>query len=981
MNELKQLEAQRDDEIEIDLGEIFHLLLNKLWVIILCFIVGGVIAFSGTKLFLTPKYSASSMIYILTKTTSVTSLADIQMGSQLTADFEIFATSRPVIEEVIEKLKLKYSYDELVAMIQTDNQTDTRILRFTVIDENAKEAKAIANELAEVTAERVAYVMSSDKPKIVEEAVVPKKASSPNTMKNTIIGALAVAFLAIGIIVIKYLVNDTVQNAYWRAANYLSAGQLYLLDNPLLKKPLTMDQIKKKIVGHWGTVPGQNFIYVHCNRVIKRYDLDMILLSGPGHGGNFLIANTYLEGSYSEVYPNISQDEEGMKKMFKQFSFPCGVPSHCAPETPGSINEGGELGYSIAHGFGAVLDNPDLIATVVVGDGEAETGPLATSWQSNKFLNPITDGAVLPILHLNGYKISNPTIFSRISHEEVENFFKGCGWKPYFVEGDDPMTMHRKMAETMDACIEEIKAIQKNARENNDPTRPFWPMIVLRTPKGWTGPKVVDGLQIEGSFRAHQVPLSMESPEHLDLLKEWLESYHAEELFDEKGRLIPELAELAPKGDARLGANPHANGGLLLKDLRLPDFRSYGIEVEPGKTKAQDMIELGGYIRDIFKLNEDSKNFRIFGPDESMSNRLYKVFEEQKRDWQADLLDTDDCLARDGRIMDGMLSEHMCEGWLEGYLLTGRHGFFASYEAFIRIVDSMAAQHAKWLKVCNQLSWRQPIASLNFILTSNVWQQDHNGFTHQDPGFLDHIANKKADVVRMYLPPDTNCLLSCFDHCIKSKNYVNAIVASKHPSCQWLTMEQAVKHCTQGIGIWEWASNDCGEEPDVVMACCGDTPTLEVMAAVTILRDEMPELKIRVVNVVDLFKLESDHKHPHGLSDAEYDAIFTKDKPVIFAFHGYPTLIHELTYERHNHNISVHGYQEEGTITTPFDMRVQNQIDRFNLVKDAIMHLPQLGNKGSFLIQKMNDKLVEHKQYIAEYGQDLEEIRNWEWHK
>ena len=770
-------------------------------------------------------------------------------------------------------------------------------------------------------------------------------------------------------------------NAYWRAANYLSAGQLYLLDNPLLKEPLTMDQIKKKIVGHWGTVPGQNFIYVHCNREIKRYDLDMILLSGPGHGGNFLIANTYLEGSYSEVYPNISQDEEGMKKMFKQFSFPCGVPSHCAPETPGSINEGGELGYSIAHAFGAVFDNPDLIATVVVGDGEAETGPLATSWQSNKFLNPVTDGAVLPILHLNGYKISNPTIFSRISHEEVENFFKGCGWKPYFVEGDDPMTMHKKMAETMDTVIEEIKAIQKNARENNDPERPAWPMIVLRTPKGWTGPKVVDGQQIEGSFRAHQVPLTMESPEHLELLKEWLESYHPEELFDENGHLIPELAELAPKGDARLGANPHANGGLLLKDLRLPDFRSYGIEVEPGKTKAQDMTELGGYIRDIFELNEENKNFRIFGPDESMSNRLYKVFETQNRDWNAGLLDTDDCLARNGRIMDGMLSEHMCEGWLEGYLLTGRHGFFASYEAFIRIVDSMAAQHAKWLKVCNQLSWRQPIASLNFILTSNVWQQDHNGFTHQDPGFLDHIANKKADVVRMYLPPDANCLLSCFDHCIKSKNYVNAIVASKHPSCQWLSMEQAVKHCTQGIGIWDWASNDCGEEPDVVMACCGDTPTLETMAAVTILRDEMPELKIRVVNVVDLFKMESDHKHPHGLSDAEYDAIFTKDKPIIFAFHGYPTLIHELTYERNNHNISVHGYQEEGTITTPFDMRVQNQIDRFNLVKDAIMHLPQLGNKGSFLIQKMNDKLVEHKQYIAEYGQDLEEIRNWEWHK
>ena len=773
----------------------------------------------------------------------------------------------------------------------------------------------------------------------------------------------------------------TKMNAYWRAANYLSAGQLYLLDNPLLKKPLSLDQIKKKIVGHWGTVPGQNFVYVHCNRVIKRYDLDMILLSGPGHGGNFLIANTYLDGSYSEIYPNISQDEEGMQKMFKQFSFPCGVPSHCAPETPGSINEGGELGYSIAHAFGAVFDNPDLIATVVVGDGEAETGPLATSWQSNKFLNPVTDGAVLPILHLNGYKISNPTIFSRMPHDEIEDFFKGCGWKPYFVEGDDPMTMHRKMAETMDTVIEEIKAIQKHARETGDAERPKWPMIVLRTPKGWTGPKVVDGQKIEGSVRAHQVPISMENPEeHLKLLNDWLRSYHPEELFDEKGRLIPELAELAPKGNARLGANPHANGGLLLKDLRLPDFRTYGIPVEPGKTKAQDMIELGGYIRDIFRLNEDSKNFRIFGPDESMSNRLYRVFEAENRDWNGELKDDDDKLARGGRIMDSMLSEHMCEGWLEGYLLTGRHGFFASYEAFIRIVDSMAAQHAKWLKVCNQLSWRQPIASLNFILSSNVWQQDHNGYTHQDPGFLDHIANKKADVVRMYLPPDTNCLLSCFDHCIRSKNYVNAIVASKHPSCQWLSMEQAVKHCTQGIGIWEWASNDCGEEPDLVMACCGDTPTLETMAAVTILRDELPELKIRVVNVVDLFKLESNTKHPHGLSDAEYDAIFTKDTPVIFAFHGYPTLIHELTYGRNNHNVSVHGYQEEGTITTPFDMRVQNQLDRFDLVKDAIMHLPQLGNRGSFLIQKMNDKLVEHKQYIAEYGQDLEEIRNWQWH-
>ncbi len=667
----------------------------------------------------------------------------------------------------------------------------------------------------------------------------------------------------------KQPLNDEMlqkMDAYWRAANYLSAGQLYLLDNPLMRTPLTMEHIKKKIVGHWGTVPGQNFVWTHCNRVIKRYDLDMIYISGPGHGGNFQIANTYLEGTYSEVYPNISQDEEGMKKMFKQFSFPSGVPSHCAPETPGSINEGGELGYSIAHAFGAVFDNPELIAVTVVGDGESETGPLATSWHSNKFLNPVNDGAVLPILDMNGYKISNPTVFARLSHEEVEHFFLGCGWEPHFVEGDDPMTMHKMMAETMDACIEKIKEIQKNARDNNDATRPLWPMIVLRTPKGWTGPKVVDGDKIEGSFRAHQVPMSMEKPEHLDLLREWLESYKPEELFDETGRLVPEIAELTPKGNSRMGSNPHANGGLLMKDLRLPDFRDYGIEVQPGKTKAQDMIELGGYIRDIFKLNKENKNFRIFGPDESMSNRLYHAFEEENRAWNAEMYDDDDKLAQNGRIMDGMLSEHMCEGWLEGYLLTGRHGFFASYEAFIRIVDSMAAQHAKWLKVTNQLSWRQPIASLNFILTSNVWQQDHNGFTHQDPGFLDHIANKKADVVRMYLPPDTNCLLSCFDHCIKSKNYVNAIVASKHPSCQWLTMEQAVKHCTQGIGVWEWASNDQNEEPDLVMACCGDTPTLETLAATTILRDAMPELKIRVVNVVDLFKLESDTKHPHGLA-------------------------------------------------------------------------------------------------------------------
>lgn len=770
-------------------------------------------------------------------------------------------------------------------------------------------------------------------------------------------------------------------NRYWNAANYLAAGQLYLLDNPLLRKPLTKEQVKKKIVGHWGTVPGQNFVYTHLNRAIKKYDLDMILVSGPGHGGNFFVANSYLEGTYSEVYPNISRDEEGMQKLFKQFSFPGGISSHVAPETPGSINEGGELGYSIAHCFGAVFDNPDLIAACVVGDGEAETGPLATSWQSNKFLNPVSDGAVLPILHLNGYKISNPTLFARMSHEEVENFFKGCGWKPYFVEGSDPMPMHRKMAETLDICIEEIKNIQKNARENNDSTRPVWPMIVLRTPKGWTGPKVVDGKQIEGTFRAHQVPMTMEAPEHLDQLKEWLESYHPEELFDENGRLIPELQALTPTGDSRISANPHANGGRLLRDLRVPDFREYGIDIpKPGAVEAQDMIELGGFVRDIFKLNESSKNFRIFGPDETMSNRLGKVFEVTNRDWNAEKVDNDEFLASDGRVMDSMLSEHMCEGWLEGYLLTGRHGFFASYEAFIRLVDSMAAQHAKWLKVCNQLPWRQKIASLNLILTSNVWQQDHNGFTHQDPGFLDHISNKKADVVRMYLPPDTNCLLSCFDHCIRSKNYVNVLVTSKHPRPQWLTMEQAVKHCTQGVGIWDWASNDQGVEPDVVMACCGDTPTLETLAAVTMLRDEIPEIKIRVINVVDLMKLESHTKHPHGLTDTDYDALFTKDKSIIFAFHGYPTLIHELTYHRHNRNLFVHGYLEEGTITTPFDMRVQNEIDRFNLVKDVINHLPQLGNRGAYLIQKMNDKLVEHKQYIASVGLDLPEIRDWRWH-
>ncbi len=769
-------------------------------------------------------------------------------------------------------------------------------------------------------------------------------------------------------------------NRYWDAVNYLSAGQLYLLDNPLLREPLKKEHIKKKIVGHWGTVPGQNFIYVHLNRVIKKYDLDMIYISGPGHGGNFMVANTYVEGSYSEVYPNISRDVEGMRKLFKQFSFPGGISSHVAPETPGSINEGGELGYSLAHSFGSVFDNPDLITACVVGDGEAETGPLATAWHSNKFLNPVTDGAVLPILHLNGYKISNPTVFSRITHEELECFFRGCGWKPYFVEGSDPMEMHRKMAETLDTVIEEIKTIQKDARVGGKTERPIWPMIVFRSPKGWTGPKWVDGNEIEGTFRAHQVPMDMSQPEHMAQLEEWLKSYHPEKLFDESGRLIPELEELAPTGIRRMGANPHANGGLLLRDLRLPDFRDYGIEVPaPGAVEAQDMIELGGFVRDIFKLNAESRNFRIFGPDETMSNRLGKVFEATKRDWNADMKDNDEFLATDGRVMDSYLSEHMCEGWLEGYLLTGRHGFFASYEAFIRIVDSMFSQHAKWLKVTSELPWRQKIASLNYILSSNVWQQDHNGFTHQDPGFLDHVANKKADVVRMYLPPDTNCLLSVFDHCIRSKNYVNVMVTSKHPRQQWLTMEQAVKHCTQGIGIWEWASNDQGQEPDVVLACCGDTPTLEALAAVTIMRKNMPNVKIRFINVVDLFKLQPKSKHPHGLSDAEFDALFTKDKPIIFAFHGYPTLIHELLYHRNNRNLYVCGYNEEGTITTPFDMRVQNEIDRFHLVMEMLKRLPQLGNTGSYLYQMMQDKLVEHKQYIHEVGLDLPEVRNWKW--
>jgi len=765
-------------------------------------------------------------------------------------------------------------------------------------------------------------------------------------------------------------------DAFWRASNYLSACQLYLLDNPLLERKLTGEDVKKKIVGHWGTVPGQNFIYTHLNRIIREKDLNMIYLSGPGHGGNAMVAQTYLEGTYSEIYPNITEDKEGLRKLFKQFSFPGGIQSHVAPETPGSIHEGGELGYSLVHAFGAVLDNPDLIAACVVGDGEAETGPLATSWMLNRFLNREKDGTVLPILHLNGYKIANPTLLSRIDGKDLKDHLSGAGWKVYFVEGSDPMEMHGKMMKALDCCVSDIAKIKAGKESVR------YPMIVLRTPKGWTGPKVVDGKTVEGSFRAHQVPITMEKPEHLEMLENWLRSYRPEELFDENGKVLDYIKAQAPKGDRRMGANPHANGGKLLRDLRIPDFRQYGIDVDrPGAVEAQDMTELGKFVRDVIRENDDQKNFRVFGPDETMSNRLNSVFEATDRSWNAERLDSDEFLASDGRVMDSMLSEHVCEGMLEGYLLTGRHGFFNSYEAFIRIIDSMAAQHAKWLKVCNGLNWRADIASLNLILSSNVWQQDHNGFTHQDPGFLDHIANKKADVVRMYLPPDANCLLSCFDHCIRTKNYVNVIVASKHPRPQWLSMDDAVKHCTYGLGIWNWASTDNGEEPDVVMACCGESPTLETLAAVKILREKIPELKIRVVNVVDLFKLESNSRHPHGMTDEEYDMIFTKDKPIIFAFHGYPTLIHELTYTRHNRNLIVKGYNEEGTITTPFDMRVQNEIDRFNLVKTVIYNLKNCDSLSKYasIMQEMNDKLVDHKEYIAEYGEDMPEVKNWKW--
>lgn len=769
-------------------------------------------------------------------------------------------------------------------------------------------------------------------------------------------------------------------NKYWNAANYLSACQLYLLDNPLLKRKLKKEDVKKKIVGHWGTIPGQTFVYTHLNRIINKYDLNMIYISGPGHGGNAIVSHVYLEGTYTDFYPSVSQDENGLKKLFKQFSFPGGISSHVAPETPGSINEGGELGYSLAHAFGAVFDNPDLIAAVVVGDGEAETASLATSWHSNKFLNPANDGAVLPILHLNGYKISNPTVFSRISEDELVSFFHGCGWEPIIVAGDEPIKMHKEMAAALDSCIEKIKLIQRNARSKKVDARPFWPMIVLRTPKGWTGPKIVDNKEIEGTFRAHQVPIDMTKENHLELLENWLKSYHPEELFDAMGKLRPELQELAPKGIKRMGSNPVANGGHLLKDLILPDFRKYALEInKPGEIEAQDMIELGCYVRDVFKLNKQNKNFRIFGPDETMSNRLNHSFEAENRSWMAELKDNDEFLARDGRIMDGMLSENMCQGWLEGYLLTGRHGFFASYEAFVRVIDSMASQHAKWLKICKQLSWREKIASLNYILTSNVWQQDHNGYTHQDPGFLDHLATKKADITRIYLPPDTNCLLSCFEHCMKSKDYINVLVASKHLRPQWLTMEQAVKHCTQGLGIWDFASNDQESDPDLIMACAGETPTLEALAAVSILNEHLPKLKIRFINVVDLFKLQTKSKHPHGLSDEEYDALFTKKKPILFNFHGYPSLIHELLYERYNHNITVKGYMEEGSITTPFDMRVQNEIDRYHLVIEVCRMVPNLGSKGIYLTKLMNEKLVEHKEYIHEYGIDMPEIRDWKW--
>jgi len=771
-------------------------------------------------------------------------------------------------------------------------------------------------------------------------------------------------------------------DAYWRAANYLSVGQIYLFDNPLLKRPLSPADVKRMLLGHWGTTPGQNFIYAHLNRVIRKYDLDMIYVSGPGHGGPAVVANTYLEGTYSEIYPDISQDEAGLRKLFLQFSFPGGIPSHASPETPGSIHEGGELGYSLSHSFGAAFDNPELVVACVVGDGEAETGPLATAWHSNKFLDPATDGAVLPILHLNGYKIANPTILARITREELEQLLRGYGWTPYFVEGHEPALMHEAMAATLDTAVELIRSIQRDARVNGNTARPRWPMIVLNSPKGWTGPQVVDGRQIEGTFRSHQVPIRnpASNPEHLALLQGWLKSYRPHELFDDRGRLKPALAALAPSGNRRMGANPHANGGLLLRDLRMPDFRDHAVDVPvPGAQGIGDTHVLGQFLREVVKANIDQRNFRIFGPDETLSNGLEAVFDVTNRQWDAATAPPDEFLAPTGRVME-MLSEHQCEGWLEGYLLTGRHGLFNCYEAFIHIVDSMFNQHAKWLKVTRHLPWRREIASLNYLLASHVWRQDHNGFTHQDPGFLDVVINKKAEIVRVYLPPDANCLLSVMDHCLRSRHYVNVVIAGKHPAPQWLSMQAAVEHCAAGIGIWQWASNDPGSGPDVVMACCGDVPTLETLAAVSILRTHLPELKIRVVNVIDLMKLQPPLEHPHGLSDTEFDELFTTDKPVIFAFHGYPWLIHRLAYRRTNHdNIHVRGYKEEGTITTPFDMTVLNDLDRFHLVMDTIDRLPQTGEAGTALKQQLTAKLLEHRQYINTFGEDMPEIRNWTW--
>ena len=772
-------------------------------------------------------------------------------------------------------------------------------------------------------------------------------------------------------------------DAYWRASNYLAVGQIYLRNNALLRRPLEIGDVKKMLLGHWGTTPGQNFIYVHLNRVIKQNDLDMVYIAGPGHGGPALMANTYLEGTWSEIYPDMPQTEEGMTTLFRKFSWPGGLSSHVSPQVPGSMHEGGELGYSLSHAFGAVFDNPDLITACVVGDGEAETGPLATAWHSNKFLNPKTDGAVLPILHLNGYKISNPTILSRIEHEELEQLFRGYGWEPYFVEGDGAEFMHGKMAETLDTVIAEIKHIQTQAREHGNTVRPRWPMIILRSPKGWTGPKEVNGLPNEDSFRSHQVPLAIDAAhtDNLGALESWLRSYRPEELFDESGKLNADLAELAPTGARRMGANVHANGGKLLRELQLPNFRDYEVNVEyPSIVNAGNTHALGPWLRDIEKLNQGTRNFRIFAPDETMSNRLEAVFEASSRQWNARIQDGDDFLAQDGRVLDAMLSEHQAQGWLEGYLLTGRHGILHSYEAFIRIIDSMVSQHAKWMKMSNELAWREPIASLNYLLTSHVWRQDHNGFTHQDPGFIDHIINKKADVARVYLPPDANTTLSVMDHMLRSRGYINLAITGKHESPQWLTMAQAVEHCTKGLGVWDWASTDNGLDPDVVMVAAGDVPTLEMMAAVAILRERLPTLKIRVINIVDLMRLQPDTEHPHGLSDIDYNALFTTDKPTIFAFHGYPWLIHRLVYRRANQHLHVRGYKEEGTITTAFDMTVVNELDRFHLVMDVIerAHLSEDADAQS-LYEDMQKKLVEHKHYIVKHGEDMPEVREWVW--